>query len=154
LPVADWVDTENPSLAGKLIKLDEYELARSLAIAADKKRFALGGDFRLRAFDHEGKQQWAVVAPGVTWGVNIPRENKVVVAAYGDGTLRWHRLEDGQELLALFVHAKDRRWVLWTPKGYYTASPGGEDLIGWHINRGWNEAADFFPAARFRNQFY
>src|SRR5262249_39402811 len=40
------------------------------------------------------------------------------------------------------------------PKGYYTASPGGEELIGWHVNRGWDEAPDFFPAARFREQFY
>ena len=58
-----------------------------------------------------------------------------------------------QELLALFVHAKDRRWVAWTPKGYYTASTGGEEMIGWHVNRGWNEAADYFPAAQFRDQF-
>ena len=26
-------------------------------------------------------------------------------------------------------------------------------MIGWHVNRGWNEAADFFPAAQFRDQF-
>src|SRR5262249_17239327 len=88
------------------------------------------------------------------WGVNIPQDGKLVVAAYGDGTIRWHRLSDGEELLALFVHAKDRRWVAWTPKGYYTASAGGENLIGWHVNRGWTEAAHFSPAQRFRNRFY
>ncbi len=60
---------------------------------------------------------------------------------------------DGQELLALFVHAKDRRYVAWTPKGYYAASPGAEDLIGWHVNRDWDHAPDFFPASRFRDQF-
>jgi hypothetical protein len=78
----------------------------------------------------------------------------VAIAAYSDGTIRWHRLSDGQELLAVFVHAKDRRWVAWTPKGYYTASSGGEGLIGWHVNRGWTDAADFFPAYRYRNQLY
>ena len=31
-----------------------------------------------------------------------------VVAAYGDGTIRWHRMDDGRELLALYVLA-DRR---------------------------------------------
>jgi hypothetical protein len=56
-------------------------------------------------------------------------------------------------LLALFIHVKDRRWVAWTPKGYYLASPGAENLIGWHVNRGWNEAADFFPVDRFRDKF-
>jgi hypothetical protein len=43
--------------------------------------------------------------------------------------------------------------VAWTPTGYYSASPGGEDLIGWHVNRGWEQPADFFPASRFRDTF-
>ncbi len=44
--------------------------------------------------------------------------------------------------------------MLWTPSGYYDASPGAEDLIGWHLNRGPDEAADFFPAGRFRERFF
>ena len=76
-----------------------------------------------------------------------------MVAAYGDGTVRWHRWSDGQELLALFVNKDTKAWVAWTPSGYYMASPGGEDMIGWHVNRGWDQAADFFPASRFREQF-
>jgi hypothetical protein len=75
------------------------------------------------------------------------------VAAYDDGTIRWHRLADGQELLALFVHAKDRRFVAWTPQGYYAASPGAEDLIGWHVNRGFDTAPDFYPASTFASTF-
>src|SRR5471030_3097163 len=30
---------------------------------------------------------------------------------------------------------------------------GGEDLIGWQVNRGWEQQADFFPASRFRERF-
>jgi hypothetical protein len=85
--------------------------------------------------------------------VNIGRDGKLVVAAYGDGTIRWYRLSDGQELLALFLHAEDRRLTAWTPKGYYAASPGGDGLIGWHVNRGWDRAADFYPVSRFRDRF-
>jgi hypothetical protein len=33
------------------------------------------------------------------------------------------------------------------------ASPGGEDLIGWQLNRGWEQLADFFPASRFSARF-
>ena len=77
-----------------------------------------------------------------------------MVAAYGDGTIRWYRLSDGKELLAFFPHADRKRWVLWTPSGYYDASPGSEELIGWHLNRGQTQAADFFPASRFRDRFY
>jgi hypothetical protein len=73
--------------------------------------------------------------------------------AHLDGTVRWRRWSDGKELLALFVNSKTKQWVAWTPTGYYMASTGGEDLIGWHLNRGWDQLADFFPASRFRDRF-
>ncbi|MBI4724089.1 MAG: caspase family protein, partial [Rhodomicrobium sp.] len=91
--------------------------------------------------------------PGIAWGVNISRDGRLVTAAFGDGTIRWYRLSDGKELLALFVHKQNRSFVAWTPKGYYAASPGAEELIGWNVNRDFEHAPDFFPASRFRNQF-
>jgi hypothetical protein len=154
LPVTDWLNELRPKFAGNPIQLEPYEVSRALAISPDQQRFVIGTEYWLRAFNAQGKSVWARPGPGVAWGVHIPPNGKVVLAAYGDGTIRWLRLEDGQEILALFVNSRDRRWVAWTPRGYYTASPGGEDLIGWHLNRGWSEAADFFPAARFRDQFY
>ena len=79
---------------------------------------------------------------------------KVAVAGLYDGTIRWYRLTDGREILALFPHPDRKRWILWTPSGYYDASPGGEDFIGWHLNNGPDRAADFFPASRFRSTYY
>jgi hypothetical protein len=77
-----------------------------------------------------------------------------VVVAYGDGTIRWHRLSDGKELLALFIHPDGQRWIAWTPQGYYDASLGADELIGWHVNQGRDRAPDFYPASQFRNRFY
>ena len=51
---------------------------------------------------------------------------------------------DGEQLLALFVHPDGKRWILWTPQGYYDASAGAEDLIGWQVNHGLDQAPDFF----------
>jgi caspase domain-containing protein len=129
------------------------ETSRSLAISPNKQRFVLGTEWRLRGYDKDGLLVWDKAAPGRVGGMNIARGGALVVAAYGDGTIRWHRLSDGAELLALFVHKQDRRWVAWTPKGYYMASPGAESLIGWHVNRDWDEAARFYPVDRFRQQF-
>src|SRR5262249_45951772 len=143
----------HPKFAGTPIKLEEYEKSLSLAIAPEGQRFILGTAFWLRAYDKNGKPLWRRAVPDVVWGVNVARESKLVIAAYGDGPIRWHRLDNGKELLAIFVHAKARRWVSWTPGGYYRASPGAETLIGWHVNRGWNDAAEFFPVGRFREQF-
>jgi hypothetical protein len=154
LPVADWANNPNPKLGGTPIALGRLEMSRSLAIASDRQRFVLGTEWRLRSYDKAGKELWPPKeAPGAAWAVNIPKDGKLVLAAYGDGTIRWHRLDNGQELLALFVHKIDRRWVAWTPKGYYMASPGAESLIGWHVNQGWDKAAQFFRADLFRDQF-
>ncbi|MGP0088635.1 MAG: WD40 repeat domain-containing protein, partial [Xanthobacteraceae bacterium] len=153
IAVTDWQDSTAPKLGGKELTLEQFEKSRSLAITPDGGRFVLGADFRLRAFDPQGREQWNKEMPGVAWGVNITGDGRVLLVAYDDGTIRWHRVSDGQELIALFVNKDDMRWVAWTPSGYYMASPGGEDLIGWHLNRGWDQAADFFPASRFRERF-
>ena len=153
LAVSDWEDNTAPKLNGKPIALKAYEMSRALAVAPDASRFVLGTDWRLRAYRADGGELWQKPVPGVAWGVNIGGNGKLAVAAYGDGTIRWHRLADGQELLALFVHAKDRRYIAWTPQGYYAASPGGEDLIGWHVNRGFDTAPDFYPASTFASTY-
>lgn len=57
-------------------------------------------------------------------------------------------------LLNLFVTEDGGDWILWTPQGYYDASPNGDRLIGWHLNHGRASAARFYPAAQFRQQLY
>ena len=151
LGVSDWNHTISPKLKGKPLPL-RNEMAESLAIKPDKSGFLLGTTLNLFLFDLEGKIQWKVRIPGMAWGLNT--NGQVVVAALGDGTIRWYRLSDGKELLAFFPHNDRKRWVLWTPLGYYDASPGGEDFIGWHVNNGRDRAADFFPASRFRSTYY
>jgi hypothetical protein len=153
IALADWQNTMTPNVGGVRLKLIEYENSRAWAATPDASKFVLGSDWTVRAFDRTGKQLWEKPGPGIAWGVNVTGDGRVAVAAYGDGTIRWHRMSDGQELLALFINKSDRRWVAWTPSGYYQASPGGEDLFGWHINRGWDQVADFFPASRFRDRF-
>jgi WD40 repeat protein len=153
LPVDKWTDELHPTFAGRPIELVQYELSRSLAIRRDRAGFVLGTDLYVRAFDAHGSQRWEQPGPSGAWGVNFSANGRIVTVAYSDGTIRWHRWSDGEELLALFVNRKTKAWVAWTPTGYYMASPGGEDLIGWHVNRGWNQAADFFPASRFRARF-
>jgi WD40 repeat protein len=56
-------------------------------------------------------------------------------------------------LLSLWM-GRDREWVAWTPQGYYACSPKAERVIGWHVNRGEDKAADFYPAFQFRKQLY
>lgn len=148
--VENWLDSTSPTLNGIPLPLDRFETGRSLAIFPDGKGIVLGTDWSLRCFDRHGKSRWRVSTPGIAWGVNVTPDGRLVVCALGDGTIRWYRTVDGRELLALFPHRGGKRWLLWTPAGYYDASPGGEELAGWHLNNGSDQAADFFPVSRFR----
>ncbi|MGE0240194.1 MAG: caspase family protein [Parvibaculaceae bacterium] len=154
LKLDKWNGQRGPTLDGKPLPTDPHEMSFSAAIAPDRKFVALGTAWYVRRYDDTAKFLWRTAVPGVAWGVNFAQDGKIIVAAVGDGTIRWFRAEDGKELFALFVHAKDKRWIVWTPTGHYAASPGGEDLIGWSINRGDALAPDFFPASRLRSTYY
>lgn len=154
LQVSDWLNSAAPMLNGQALRLDKYETSRSLSIMPNGEGFVLGTDWYLRCFDRQGKERWKISAPGSAWGVNVATGGKVIVAAFSDGTIRWYRLADGKEILAFFPHSDRKRWVLWTPSGYYDAAPGADELLGWHVNNGKDRAADFFPVSRFRGDYY
>jgi hypothetical protein len=154
LKLSDWENNTAPKLDGKPLGLKLYEIARSVAIAPGGDRFVLATEFYIRAYDKDGKELWNKPGPGIAWGVNIPHDAKFVVAAYGDGTIRWLRLSDGEEVLALFVNAKTREWVLWTPQGDYASSVAGDQNIGWQLNKGWDQAGEFVTAAQLKKHFY
>lgn len=150
----DWQNKPNPTLNGQPLALRAGEIARSTAAAPDEKRFALGTEWYLRLFASDAGQIWEKRTPGAVWAVNITGDGRWVIAALGDGSVRWYRINDGQEQLALFVHGDHERWIVWTPSGYYDTSMGGENLVGWHVNRNFNQSADFFSVGRFRERFY
>jgi len=120
----------------------------------DKNAFLIGTSGFIHLYDREGNQKWEALSPSAVYSVNVSKNGRFAAAALGDGTVRWYRMKDGKELLALFPHRDKKRWVLWTPSGSYDASPGAEELIGWHVNNGNEEAADFCPVSRFRGTYY
>ncbi|MHC1711434.1 MAG: caspase family protein [Solidesulfovibrio sp.] len=154
IAVTGWEGGRTPMLNGQPLKLKDFETSFSMAIAPDARRFILGTSWNVRAFGTNGQPLWQTPAPDAVWAVNVSGDGKVVAAAIGDGSIRWYRMEDGREILSYFPHADGKRWVLWTQKGYYDASSGGEDMIGWNVNNGPDHAADFFPASRFRDAFH
>ncbi|MHB8883567.1 MAG: WD40 repeat domain-containing protein [Methylovirgula sp.] len=153
LDITGWLNKPAPRLHGQAIGIAPYEIARSLAALPGGNGFVLGTDWALRRFDSNGRLRWAKPVPAAAWGVNVARSGALILAAFGDGTIRWYRSRDGQELLALFIDKTNHHWIAWTPSGYYMASSGGEDLIGWHINRGFTQKPDFFSAAQFHTRF-
>jgi hypothetical protein len=48
-------------------------------------------------------------------------------------------------LAALLVLADKQNWVAWTPEGFYGATAGAFGVLRWHVNRGFDAAADAVP---------
>jgi WD40 repeat protein len=151
LSIDDWQNANNPTLNGHMLPLGD-EMARSLAIAPDAKRFFLGSNVAIRAFDAAGTKIWSHLSRGEIWAVNASKDGRVVVSAEGDGAIRWRRAYDGTELLALQVLPNSKEppkwdWVLWTPEGFYEATPGAEDVLKWVTNHGPDQAATTLPVS-------
>jgi WD40 repeat protein len=153
LTIGGWWNGANPTLDGRALPFTSHDIARSLAIAPDAKRFFVGSSYALTAFDDAGTQKWRWRSRNVVWAVNASRDGRVVVSADGDGAIRWHRADDGRELLALQVLPNKNAdpskwdWVLWTPEGFYEASPGAQDVLKWVVNHGPDNAATTLPVS-------
>ncbi len=52
--------------------------------------------------------------------------------------------------LSMFV-SKDDEWVVWSNKGYYNSSVGGDKYIGYHVNQGADREAYFYSSDKFFN---
>jgi WD40 repeat protein len=154
LEITGWDSQSTPKLNGKALDLRKYEWSRSLAIAPDHKSFLLGTEWYLRLFDHKGGQLWRADAPGVAWAVNISNDGRLAVAGYGDGTIRWHRMSDGKELLALFPHKDGKRWIAWTPEGFFAAFKGAESLIVYHLNNGANRIPSIVQISQLYENYH
>ena len=154
LPITDWVNTSLPKLGGKPLEMEKGDTSRSLAILPDGSGFLLGSEWYLYFFGADGSQRWKVEGPATAWCVNISANGKLATVGFGDGSIRWYRVADGQELLAFFPASDRKRWVVWTPSGYYDASSGGGDLIGWQVNNGRDKSGDFSPVEQFRSTYY
>jgi WD40 repeat protein len=153
LAIEGWRNGASPTLNGRALPpLLHYEIARSLAIAPDAKRFFLGSSFALAAFDDAGAEKWRSRSRSAVYAANASRDGRVVVTADGDGAIRWRRADEGRELLALQVlPSKDDPakwdWVLWTPEGFYEATPGAQDVLKWVVNHGPDQAATTLPVS-------
>jgi WD40 repeat protein len=168
---ADWRDGARPSINDHPVRLEEGERVHALGILPGAGAVALGTNFYLRlertgagsgqgrASDSAAEEAWRTILPAPAWSVNASGDGRYVLAALGDGTIRWYASGDGHEVMALFVDPRDRRWVVWVPEGFFDHSPrqtgsGGETLVGYHLNNGPNKLADFIEIGQLYNLFY
>ncbi|MEM7426620.1 MAG: caspase family protein [Pseudomonadota bacterium] len=90
---------------------------------------------------------------GDVWTAGVSRDGGLLISGSDDQTVRLWNTATGENIVSLF-HASDGEWVIWTPQGYFAASPDGDDHIGWHINEGPSKAVRLITAAQLKRHFY
>lgn len=153
LQIENWQASTTPRLNGQPLPLKSNEVSYSLAIDAQGKNFVLGTQWYIRFFNNQGEKQWQQAVP-YAWAVNLSMDNRWVLAALDDGTVRWYEKASGKERLAFYLHPDEKRWVAWTPEGFYAVSGAdAESLIGYHLNQGADRAAKWVGVEQLRQVF-
>lgn len=138
----------------RIFNLPTFEMPTSRVIAPDSRSFVLGTSTSLIRFSADGAEIWRTPLSSMVLSLNVSRNGRLAVAGLRDGTIRWFGMGDGRELLALYPHADKSRWVMWTPEGYFDASPGAEGLVGYHLNQGGDREGRFIPLNSLYDAFY
>ena len=155
LRIGSWKDSRALYLNNKWLQIfDDEEINRCVDIATNGKYILSGTNQNVICLDHQGEVIWKQKTNEECMAVKIAGNGQVAVAAFADGTYAWLDMKEGARVLTLYVHPDQQRWILWTPVGYYDCAVGAEDLVGWNMNQGREQAASFFPVARFRSAFY
>ncbi len=130
-----------------------YESVRCYTLLSEHL-VVIGGDFGVYVYSLITGglvRQWHGHT-GAVWSVAPSHDGRFLASAAGDQTLRIWSPDRDDPVMSLFEARGE--WIAWTPEGYYAASPGGERLMGWHINNGPDKLGSFFPAAQFRASLY
>lgn len=148
------IPSYNPLVNGKKLFREIGDSAvYSSAIAPDGTSFVLGTGLDIQYFDSSRNKIRSVDTPARVTSINYSGDGRFVVATLLDGTIRWYD-NRGHEVVGLYLAKDLRRWMLWTPEGYYDAPPGSEDLISWHINNTEVSEGSVVPNSRLFDAFF
>jgi hypothetical protein len=124
---------------------------RSYSITPNGDSIISGGtNGALVAYGFDGKPRGTFIGhEGEVWAVTPSPDGRLLVSTSADQTVRIWNLST-RELIVTLFNGADGEWVMWTPQGYYTGSPGADKIVGWQVKKGPDQAADFVGAEQLR----
>ena len=136
-----------------IVSPNPFETIRSFSFVTGD-RVAVGTNYTVYLFDAEtgARLRRFQGHTDVVWAVAPSPDGRLLLSASADQTLRIWDPDRDEPRLSLFFAGDD--WIAWTPEGYYAASPGGENLMGWQLSNGPEQVGTFAPAGRFHKSLY
>lgn len=141
-------------IADREIAMDHGERVNTWLEDQSHRFVVVGSAWSLRLMDRQGTLLWKTSTAEEVLKVSMTGDGRVAVVFLADGTLRWTRMDDGTEFLALLPHRNGTDWVAWIPDGYYLSSTMGDSMVGWQLNNGMTATPDFYRAVQFERVFY
>ena len=76
-------------------------------------------------------------------------DGRFLVSGGQDQTVRLWNVKT-RELIVTLFQGDDGKWLIWTPQGFYSGSPGAGKIVGWQINKGYGKEADYVTGQQVR----
>ncbi len=129
---------------------------RAYSFAPDGRTVVSGGSNGVLAtYGRDGSEIGQFIGhEGDIWAVTPSPDGRYLVSGSADQTVRLWNLETRELIVTLFhAPAPDGgigEWVMWTPEGYYTGSPGADRMVGWQVSKGHDKTPDYVGADQLR----
>src|SRR5262249_5320238 len=113
-----------------------------------------GSNGVLTAYDLAGKRLGDFIGhQDDIWALAPSPDGRFLISGSADQTERLWNIRT-RELIVTLFHGRDGEWVMWTPQGYYTGSPGADRIVRGQINKGPERAADTVDAEQRRQDMH
>jgi WD40 repeat protein len=125
-----------------------------ITFTPDGQTVLIGLTPQIKAYDLSGRLRGDFIGHfGQVRDLAPSPDGRFLVSGAADQTVRLWNLQT-RELIVTLFHGGDGEWVMWTPQGYYMGSPGADKIVGWQINKGPDQAADYVGAEQLRQHLY
>jgi len=84
---------------------------------------------------------------------SVSPDQRYLLVVRGEQTVQLFRIDaKPAQVMKVLVFGSD--WIAWSPRGFYAASVGGEELMGWSVKSNEETPLAFYPLERFRKQYH
>ncbi|MGE4443246.1 MAG: caspase family protein [Desulfomicrobium sp.] len=128
----------------RLSLYDWSQITTNLFPKAEAHKFL---DYHKRLVDFDGHT-------GEITGLAYSPDRRLIASAATDGTIRIWNAHTGECLLIFCNYPGEGEWVAASPSGYYASSVNGDRYVGWQLNKGVDQAPEFYTAQQFERIFY